>query len=154
MICALILFSFIQSSLFAGCSSETLVLTPNGHTQVSNLAILDTVRSYNDDHACLSIVTQKLSSVEKRCLYVHLPNTEQPIICSLNQKFYCAYQKVWKAAKDLSRNDVLLCRDGTLIAINDVQIVYGDHKLYDISVSPWHTFLSQNITFLFITLRL
>jgi len=63
------------------------------------------------------------------------------VICAAaNQKFYVRNKDDWINASDLASSDLLLCKDGTIVLIDEIEAVYEPCDVYAISVEPSHIF--------------
>lgn len=63
------------------------------------------------------------------------------VVCTtLDQKFYVYNTQKWTKSRDLLPFDLLLCRNGSTVQVDGVEIVYKRQDMYMISVNPSHIF--------------
>jgi hypothetical protein len=124
----------------AGFSGKTLLKTPSGYCTFASVSNGASVESDNNRAHAISTVTHIYTTTERHCVALVLEDDTAPIICSYDQKFYCPTIQTWKSAKNLHSGDFLINSNGSYKKIKSVTTLKTPTKLFDISVSPHHTF--------------
>jgi hypothetical protein len=122
--------------MHCGFLGEAKINIDFGETkEIKNIAKLDKVLSYNIEYKKYElnlVVDTHIKKVDK--VYVINKN----IICGETQKFY-VYNFGWKKAKDLVISDKIF-NVTEYITIEDFEIRYEDHILYDLTIEKNHNF--------------
>jgi hypothetical protein len=88
-----------------------------------------------DNQSCVTRVVQDVVDS-----YIKIYIEDCFVCAALDQKFYVYNAQKWTNARDLLPFDLLLCRNGSAVQVDDVEIINERKNVYMFSVNPSHIF--------------
>jgi hypothetical protein len=134
----------VLQQIAASFSQETLVLTPLGLKQISEIKKNETVVGYNPDNG--SFVDISVTSIEKiNVNQSHtIQTTSNTIHASADQQFYDACADEFIQAQYLQTKDKLLTSGQTEIACLQISPYSSATTMYELSLESPHLFFISN----------
>lgn len=140
-----------RKSKIEGCNcfvAGTLVLTSNGYTPIEDIQIGDYVLA--KDEMTGDIAYKPVEATienEKEIIYTIVINDEK-IKVSDSHPFWVENEQTWIAAEDLYIGDILQTSNGQFLPITDILIEEQTTKVYNLTVSDYHTYFVSETGFL------
>jgi hypothetical protein len=133
MIILIILLLFSSNIFSAGFAGKTLLLTDHDQISFDQLNSKMLIRAAKlDVQPILFLHKQYVEQV------VQLSFADEIITCHPNQLFWCVNKNSWTCAQDLIIGDLLQTVNEQQIAIDAVQLVQQQTKIYSLTVGPPH----------------
>lgn len=133
----LLLFSGFINAGFIG---DTLVKTPAGYVQITNLKVDDEIFGINrDGEVSLTTITHAVSYDCNQYMIVGID--EEEVILARGQKFFLPLKHIWRKAKKLHEKDVVLNAFYDGLTVRKLQTLHAPITFYEIRLKQDHAFL-------------